>query len=90
MPALTEVQMGYIPTSPTPVQMVPVDSAAEVGTLAGSRELRVADKLLRLCLGATVEGQAWKARVVGLATLQHVEGRPLLQFLAWQEEPEAL
>ena len=35
----TEVQMGYIPTSLTPVQRVPVGSAAEVRTFAGSREV---------------------------------------------------
>jgi len=86
----TEVQMGYIPTSLTPVQRVPVGSAAEVRTFAGSRELRVAGKPHRLCLEVAVEEQAWKAKVVGLVTLQHVGGRLLLLFLPWQEEPEAL
>jgi hypothetical protein len=82
--------MGYIPTSLTPVQRAPVGSAAEVGSFAGSRELHVVGEFLHLCLEVVVEEQVWKARMVGLATLLHVEGRPLLLFLPWQEEPGAL
>jgi hypothetical protein len=84
--APTEVQMGYILTSLTPVQRAPAGSAAEGGTFAGSRELHIVGKFLHLCLEVVVEEQVWKARMVGLATLLHVEGRPLLLFLAWQEE----
>jgi hypothetical protein len=81
-------QMGYIPIGPIMVQRVPVGVAAGTGGFVGSRALRVAGTLRRPCLRAIVKEQAEKAAVLDPATLQHVEGRPLLLFQPWQEEQE--